>query len=402
MEALLHVTHRFPSAPDREWHELHHLESAFATPANAGADGQSQYRLLGELAEYVRALASERPLVMVLDEMQWADGTTWDALEHLRRAARHGSDHDLPRRSARIRVTETLAAPADAQRHEIVRELTISRLTRDEVKQWLEAAFHRQQVGREFLAFLYRHTEGNPLFIAQLLRALVEDGAIWYNGTRWEWTPGLGAAACRRDARALIAQRLSRFSSSTQAVLATAAIIGREFDVGLLVGAGAGSEPAVRLAMSEAAPRDCCGRRFERRAGGFAFAHDEIAEVLVESIPRDRAAQLHQRVAQALERRRPERARRDRAALRRRAASQRDAYRVGADRREGRGARVRARRGRRVSADRRAQRDDAGGARRGSRALAHVAETGGRYDEVEELCDLAIEWFEGRATSVAR
>ena len=38
---------------------------------------------------------------------------------------------------------------------------------------------HGQEVGRELLAFLYRHTEGNPLFIAQLLRTLVEEGALW-------------------------------------------------------------------------------------------------------------------------------------------------------------------------------------------------------------------------------
>ena len=85
-----------------------------------------------------------------------------------------------------------------SSRPELTREITIANLTRDEVKQWLEAAFHRQQVGRDLLAFLYRHTEGNPLFIAHLLRALVEDGSIWHNGTRWEWTSGVGAARSRR------------------------------------------------------------------------------------------------------------------------------------------------------------------------------------------------------------
>ena len=87
-------------------------------------------------------------------------------------------------------------------RHEIAREMTLSRLTRDEVKQWLEAAFHRQQVGREFLAFLYRHTEGNPLFIAQMLRALTEDGAIWHNGSALGVEPGLGAAPAGGSRRA--------------------------------------------------------------------------------------------------------------------------------------------------------------------------------------------------------
>ena len=43
--------------------------------------------------------------------------------------------------------------------------------------------------GREFLAFLYQHTEGNALFVVQVLRTLVDEGAIWHNGERWEWKP---------------------------------------------------------------------------------------------------------------------------------------------------------------------------------------------------------------------
>ena len=186
--ALLRATHRFPSAPQREWHELHHLEPGLGRPGDSAAPTGSQYRLLGELTEYIRALAAERPLVVVLDEMQFADSTSWDALEHLL------SQIDTDR------LLVCLAHQPDSaydtsphremlSRHEIAREIVLSRLTRDDVKQWLEAAFHRQQVGREFLAFLYRHTEGNPLFIAQMLRALIEEGAIWHNGTRWEWSP---------------------------------------------------------------------------------------------------------------------------------------------------------------------------------------------------------------------
>jgi len=237
--------------------------------------------------------------------MQWADTTSWDALEHL--LSQLDSDRLM------ICLTHRPDSTLDSAEHQqmlkrdvFARELTLSRLTRDEVKQWLEAAFHRQQVGREFLAFLYRHTEGNPLFITQLLRALVEDGAIWYSGNRWEWTP-VSELRLPGGRAALIAQRLSKFSSSTQAVLGTAAIAGRQFDVRLLVGAGAGSEPAVRLAISEAALAGLLRPTDERRQGGFAFAHDEIAEVLVESIPRERVRQLHQRVAQSLATQHPER-----------------------------------------------------------------------------------------------
>ena len=391
---LLRATNRSPINPPRAWMELHHLEPTFGQPADASAPTGSQYRLLGELTSYIRARAAERPLVIVLDEMQWADTTSWDALEHLL------SQLDTDR--IMVCLTQRPDSALDSAEHQqmlqrpaFAHELTLSRLTRDEVKQWIEAAFHRQQAGREFLAFLYRHTEGNPLFITQLLRALVEDGAIWYSGSRWEWTP-VSELRLPSGRAALIAQRLSKFSSSTQAVLGTAAIAGRQFDVRLLVGAGAGSEPAVRLAISEATLAGLLRQTDERRQGGFAFAHDEIAEVLVESIPRERVRQLHHRVAQSLEKQHAERV--GEIAFHFDAAGESaDAYRW---------AQLAAKAADRVYAHGAAELYLQMAARNATTpaqlaeirvSLAHAAETGGRYDEVEELCDLAIEWFEGQS-----
>lgn len=395
--ALLRATHQFPSAPtaQRDWHELPYIEPALGHgdqvqhPQHTG----SQYRLLAELTEYFRRIAAERPLVLVLDEMQYADSTSWDALEHM--LSQIDSDRLLlclaHRPDSAFDSTQHRQALG---RHAMAREIVLSRLTRDEVKQWLEAAFHRQQVGREFLAFLYRHTEGNPLFIAQLLRDLVEEGAIWHSGIRWEWRP-VSELRLPAGRAALIAKRLSRFSSSTQAVLGTAAIVGREFDIALLVAAGAGSEPAVKLAISEAVTTGLLAHTRERKQGSFAFAHEEIAEVLVETIPRDRVRQLHLRIAQALERNRRDRA--GEIALHYDAAGESaDAYRA---------AQAAAQAAERVYAHGAAGAYLQIAARHATIpaelaeirvALAHVAETGGRFDEVEELCDLAIEWFEGQ------
>jgi tetratricopeptide (TPR) repeat protein len=391
-QALLKTTYRHPAALAEDWQELHNLESSLRAPRGVIHTG-SQYRLLGELTSYVRGLASKQHAVIVLDEMQWADSTSWDALEHL--LTRLDTDRLMICIAQRPDSGSDFAPQRQMlQRLDIAREITLSRLTRDEVKQWLEAAFHRQQVGREFLAFLYRHTEGDPFFITQLLRTLVEEGAIWHNGSRWEWSP-VSELRLPAGRHALIAQRLSRFSSSTQAVLGTAAILGREFDVGLLVAASAGSEPAVKLAISEGVSAGLIRPTLERRQANFAFAHDEIAEVLVEGLPRAQIKHLHGRAAQSLEKRRPDRL--GEIALHYDAAGEADdAYRT---------AQIAARAAERVYAQSGAGAYLQIAARNATTpaelaeiriALAHVAETGGRHDEVEELCDLAIEWFEGQ------
>ncbi len=393
--ALLRATHRFPTAPKRDWQELPQLEPMFGAHEKAAQTG-SQYRLFAELSEYFRALAADRPLVLVLDEMQWADSTSWDALEHVLTA------FDADRIMLCLVQRPDSAFDHSPQRamlarHEFVRELTISRLTRDDVKQWVDAAFHRQQVGREFLAFVYRHTEGNPLFIAELLRALVENGAVWYSGARWEWSP-VSELRVASGCRALIAQRLSKFSSSAHAVLATAAVLGREFDVGLLVAAGCGSEPAVRLALAEALLAGVVRHTYERKRGAFVFAHDEIAAVVVDSLPRDALRSTHLRVAQALERRSPERL--GEIALHYDAAGDTAAaYRAAQE--ASRAAEQVYAHGAAWSYLQVAARNATNPAELAEIrvALAHVAETRGRHDEVDELCDLAIEWFAGQSDS---
>jgi diguanylate cyclase (GGDEF)-like protein len=402
--SLIGALSRLPSAPAGPWRELHNLvpKLAPADDAREKADGVeatasrwgSKYRLLDEIAEYIRLTASKGPLVILLDEMQWADVAAWDVLEHLLQ--------QLDRERLLLCLTfRTEAAYAEAAERRqalahssLYREIVLPRLTRDEAKRWLEGAMHGQEVGRELLAFIYRHTEGNPFFIAQLLRTLDEEGALWQAEGRWQWTP-VSELRLPIGLSALTARRVGRLSSSTQAVLSIAAIIGDEFDVGLVVAAGAGSEAAVQLALSEGLAAGILKPSHERGGRGYVFSHAHLVEVLVQSTPQDRLRQLHQRVAEALERR-------DRSRV----------YEIGLHYdAAGAGspaylhALIAAEHAERVFAYAAAQSALHIAARNATTPgelaevrvrLALLAEITGHFDEAEELCDLAIEWFVGK------
>jgi GGDEF domain-containing protein/tetratricopeptide (TPR) repeat protein len=391
--SIVRGLHRLPDAPKQEWRELHKLVPSLGTRRPDESAG-SQYRLLEELFSYLRMASVARPLMLVLDEMQWADGTSWDALEHIM-----GQLH-----TERILICLTcrnereFAEPAERRqilkRHQLYTELTLTRLTRDEVKQWLSTAFHRQEIGREFLAFIYRHTEGNPFFLSQLVSALVEQGALWHSGQRWEWSP-VSELRLPSGIAALIGQRMSRFSASSQAILSTAAILGREFDVRLVVDSGAGSEPAVRLAMSEAVAAGLIRPRSDRKAGGYGFTHDRVASVFIDTLSRDALRELHGRVAHALV------GRGDRTAGEI-SIHYNEARATGMAYEYARKAAVEAQHLYAVTAARAyleiAVHNSASPAELAEVRvqLAHLSEINGRFDEVEELCDLAIEWFHGQ------
>ena len=391
--AVLRGLQRLPESPQRDWRELQKLVSSLGTRRPDEAAG-SQYRLLEELSSYIIESAETRPLIIVLDEMQRADASSWEAVEHI--LGKLDSERILIFLTCRAEreFAETAERRHVLKRHQLYQEITLSRLTCDEVKQWLSAAFHKQEIGREFLAFLYRHTEGNPFFLSQLVSALLEQGALWHSGKRWEWSP-VSELRLPSGINALVAQRLARFSASSQEILRTAAILGRDFDVRLIVDAGAGSEPAVRLAMSEAVAAGFIRPKSDRKAGGYGFTHDLIPSVLLESLPREGPRDLHRRMAHSLV------GRGDRAAGEI-AVHYHEAQSTGLAYEYARKAAVEAEHLHDVGAARAYLEIAMQNAASPSELadvrvhLAHLAETMSRFDDVEELCDLVIEWFDGQ------
>ena len=393
---VLSAIRRTTPQTDRTWHEIPHLVPALAASdrPTVGSRVGSKYMLLEEISEYVRSAARDRLLVIVLDDVQWADSASWDMLEFL--VGQLGSEHLLICLTIRAEEMqgETLERRRRLSRNERFRELTLSRLTRDEMKQWLQAAFHRQEIGRELLAFLYHHTEGNPLFVVQVLRTLVEEGSIWYDRDHWEWRPvsELRLPVAITD---LISRRLSRLSPKAQAVLTTVAVIGREFDLDLAIEAKAGTESELLDVIDEGMRASVLQPTAARGSDRYAFAHVLMAEVLTESVNSRRLKRMHEQVALAMERLTPD-AIAEIATHYDRGGVGNKAYEY---------AMLAAERARLVyahqeSADflRIAERNASSAAQLAEVRVrrAEVAESVGRYEEAEEMCDLAIEWFTGQ------
>lgn len=384
-------------APRADWSELPNLVAGagprFARDTAVGPGSGSQYRLLEELAEFVALAAERQPLTIVLEAMQWADPSSWDALEHLLTQLREKpvlivvalSDTQLSA-DTRERRAALLSRPG-------VTELAVPRLTRDEVKRWIEWALWGQDPGRELLSFVYGHTRGNALHIHQLLRALNDEGAVWHNGERWEWRPA-SELRLPSDIDALLARRIERLSGRAQLTLATAAVIGRAFDVSLLVAVMGGTEAVTRQLVAESIDSGLLERE-EHGSPRLRLVHQRLAEVLRAHLPPRRHQRIHRDIAAAL-------AAfgvgddGDIAAHYDRAGVQREAYAralAAADRAERLYAYPTASEALQLAARNAGRSDDLAEVRA---RMASLAERLGRFDEVEELCDLAIEWFAGQ------
>jgi diguanylate cyclase (GGDEF)-like protein/putative nucleotidyltransferase with HDIG domain len=290
------------NAPGRVWRELPRLVPALAEGSEPTSQSTgSKYALYEEIVEYVRLAAATCPLVLVLDDMQWADSATWDTLEHL--APQLDSDHILICLTIRAedKSKDVMDRRRRLSRDERFSEMSLQRLTRAELEQWLTAASRGQELGRELLPVLYRHTEGNPFLVVQVLRALVEEGDIRYEGERWIWkqTSELRLPVAVSD---LMARRLDRLSERTRAILTTAAVIGRLFDIDLALAAGAGTEDELLDAIDEALAAAVL-EPSRGDADSYTFTHTLLLDAIKETANPRRLKRIHHAVGEALEQR---------------------------------------------------------------------------------------------------
>jgi diguanylate cyclase (GGDEF)-like protein/putative nucleotidyltransferase with HDIG domain len=297
---VVHGMVRAGIAPDRPWRELGRLVPELAHGGAAPAsDGGSQHALLEELRTFLTLAAEQRPLVVVLDDMQWADVPSWDALDYL--VSRLSTQRLLVFLTIRA---EDLDERGDSRRGRVSRaecygELALARLSEQDLAQWLRTALGGQEPEPALLAYLVAQSEGNPLFALQTLRTLVEDGRLCAADGRWTFD-GADDAAMPRAIHDLLARRVARLDRAHRDVLTVAAVLGREFDPETLVASCEGGEGTVLDAL-DAGLAAAVLVPSEVSDTGLAFAHALLTRVLQSGINPLRLRRIHERVGRALE-----------------------------------------------------------------------------------------------------
>jgi diguanylate cyclase (GGDEF)-like protein/putative nucleotidyltransferase with HDIG domain len=308
-EALAGV-HELGIAPARNWPLLARL----ITPLRSGSamaslpsplDPLQGHRLLEELVAYLRGASEARPLTLVLEDMHWADTASWDALEYV--LAQLNTERICI--ALTIRAEEAAYGAVKERRQRLsrddrVRELRLERLTATEVREWLQGALHRADLGDDLLDFVLRHTEGNPFLVMQLLRTMAEEGVFTYAGSAWTWTipSALSLPAGMTD---LVGRRLSRLSADALKILVTAAAIGRTFSLSLLAEAAGVSMDAVLDAIDAGLTTSVLEPAREHD-DTYQFAHALLIDAVLHSVSPARRRLKHEQVGDVLAARSPE------------------------------------------------------------------------------------------------
>ncbi|MEP6765275.1 MAG: diguanylate cyclase, partial [Gemmatimonadaceae bacterium] len=291
--------HRAGLVPPQIWRELSHIVPELNGENQPVVAGGSQRALLEELELFLRVATSARPIMIVLDDMQWADPSSWDALEFL--LARLNEQRML------ICVTirpEDMTEAAESRlrrlsRSERCSEITLDRLSRDEIAQWLRSTLGGQTPDDALLQHIVRQSEGNAFFAVQTVRSLVDDRHLACTGEGWQFFQG-ETPSLPRAIEDLIERRVERLGRNRREILAMAAVIGREFDPEALVAACDCDEADVHDALDEGLASLVLSPSTRSRPL-LTFTHAQLTRVLLTGINPLRLRRMHERVARALE-----------------------------------------------------------------------------------------------------
>jgi len=185
----------------------------------------------GAVARFLRALAARRGLLVMLDDLHWADAGTLALLRHLLRQLR--TDRVLllgTYREVELDRRHPLAsALQDWDRERIVTRVALSRLDRAETEALLATLLRQESVTAEFGEAMHRETEGNPFFVEEVVKALVEQGQIFREGGQWQRAT-LSELAIPQSVKSAIGRRLDRLGPDCSIVLHVAAVLGKTFE----------------------------------------------------------------------------------------------------------------------------------------------------------------------------
>jgi serine/threonine protein kinase/tetratricopeptide (TPR) repeat protein len=264
---------------------------------------EAHRRLVDSVRETMAAFAAEdHPLLLVLDDLQWADELSLKLLQAM-------SPEWLKEKGILILGTYRSDEVGPELRSVIdrpgVRSIVITRMDASTVGQIAADMMSVPAVPETLVSFLCEHSEGVPFFVAEYLRAAVSQGLLVRDSGHWTLRGGslsleeLRSLPLPRSIHDMMVQRLGGVGEELRAVAEVGAVIGREFDVELLAASAGLSEDVATERAKELVRRQI----FEApEIGRYRFVHDKLRETAYASLPPDRREQLHRELAELLER----------------------------------------------------------------------------------------------------
>lgn len=263
--------------------------------------------LFQELANLLVGICEQAPLLLLLDDLQWADKASLELLAYLGRdinkaplliagtVIKEGLDQSPE--TGELSISDLLSS---LQHQDGFQKISLRPLSQDQVAQMIAAMLPASQLAPEFVSALYEASEGNPLFVEEALKLLVSEGAIYFEKGNWVTKP-IKAMKIPRSLKDVIRRQIEQLDDETRGSLAQAAAIGEDFSFDLLREATGKNDGYVLDIIDKARKAQLISEEQGLDGNQFNFANQQIREVVYELIDKETRKNLHKKIGESLE-----------------------------------------------------------------------------------------------------
>ena len=269
------------------------------------ASGVPQSRMLRELTEALDRLTVERPLVLVLEDLQWSDGATLEWLTYVARrrdAARLLLLGTYRPADARVRAHPVCTVMMDLTQHQQAIELPLDALSEADVAAYGGQRLRVQSLPAVLARALHQRSRGHPLFLVTLVDAMLRQGLLHEGAVGGDVSKAVRAitGAVPESLRQIIEQQLSQVSPADRSLLEVASLTGREFSAAAVAAVGSQDTEDIEARLAVLAQHGQFIRVGEpvawpdgTVAAGYGFLHDLYWETLADGVPPSRKRRWH-------------------------------------------------------------------------------------------------------------
>ena len=274
-------------------------------PAAPLSPDQERVRLYDAVAQFLITAARQQPLVLILDDLHWADAPSLGLLRHLAYFVARAHllvvgtyrDVELNRSHPLADLLPTLRQAAGYAGYE---RLQLRGLSYPDATAYL-ALLGGEGLAAPFAHAIYAETQGNPFYLGEVFRHLVEDGKLARREGRWTTVVSIGEWGVPEGVRQVVSRRLARLGEETRRLLGIAAAFTGGFAFPVLQAVTDLAEDVLLDCLDEALEAHLIATTDDTPAR-YDFTHALVRHTLYDALNPDRRARLHRRIAHALTR----------------------------------------------------------------------------------------------------